>query len=65
MNIEHYMQDKNIMAIKVGKRHALMYDDDPEDEIPQTQPSKKLSKQQESKLRDMIEDDQFLYSQVD
>ena len=42
-----------------------MYDNDPEDSIPQNQPQKKLSKQQESKLRGMIDDDQFLYSQID
>ena len=34
MSIEHLMQDKNIMAIKVGKRPVLMYDNDPDDEIP-------------------------------
>ena len=42
-----------------------MYDNDPEDQVPQTQPQKKLSKHQESKLRGMIDNDQFLYSQID
>jgi len=55
MNLDQFIQDKNIMAIKVGKRPVLMYDNDPED-------VQKLSKHQESKLRGMIDDDQFLYS---
>ena len=55
--------DKNIMAIKVGKRPVLMYDDG-SDEEELEKPRRQLTKQQESKLREMIDED-FLYSEID